>query len=254
MAYYGRLTERAHIREEILFRSGKGSWEEIEKELPPLDVESVTKDSELRDEDPIFEFVFIKEVKNSLIGQVREVLVDQAIEAGCDYVFFFDDDMLFAKETLIRLFRRQVPVVYALAFTSRQPVVPVVYKFITEWNPKTQRNERDTRFNLDYPRNSFFRADASGSGVCLIETDVFKSFPKPWFASTGCGEDMFFCYECDKRQIPIYVDSTLWTSHKPNFPMEWHDEGAFDRSLEKTNAQDSDRHVEALAHHIKEMV
>ncbi len=235
MAYYGRLQERAWIREKLRanYYSGK-DWdpEGFYEDMPPLDPASDTGDAELQEDDPIFEFIICKQVKNSLPGQAREGCVQLAQKYDADYVFFFDNDMLFAKETLLRLYRHQKPVVYALAFTAREPVMPVVYKWHSKTNPVTGETRIDSDWMEDYPRNTLFRCDAHGAGVVLIKMDVFNQLDRNWFNAQGSGEDIHFCRRCYEAGIDIYCDSSIWTAHKPNFPMFWHDEAFFDSSQE----------------------
>lgn len=238
MAYYGRLQERAAIREALRYDNSRGqgvsSWETIAG-LPPLDAGSETGLAELHDDDPIFEFIFCKQVKNSLPGQAREGCVQLALKYDADYCFFFDNDMLFAKETLLRLYRHQQPIVYALAFTAREPVLPVVYRWDRKTDPETGITNIDSDWVEDYPRNTLFRCDAHGAGVFLVHTDVFKVLEKGWFNAQGAGEDIHFCRLCYEAGIPIHCDSSIWTAHKPNFPMFWHDEAFYDNSQEIRN-------------------
>ena len=239
MAYYGRLQERASIREQI---RSKEAWSDMDEDegatgdwwddfnLPKLDAGSDTGHAELHDDDPMFEFIFCKQVKNSLPGQAREACVDLALKYDANYCFFFDSDMLFAKETLLRLYRHQEPVVYALAFTGREPILPVVYRWDRKTDIKTGITNIDSDWVEDYPRNTLFRCDAHGAGVFLVHTDVFKQLKKGWFNAQGAGEDIHFCRLCYDAGIPIYCDSSIWTAHKPNFPMFWHDEAFYDES------------------------
>ena len=174
--------------------------------------------------DPRFEFLGIGQLRHSLIGAAREIICQNAVNLGADYVFMFDDDMDFDSDIPIRLWRNQVPVCGALAFTAREPIAPVIFNFQKRWDIDNHREAHDVIPVMDYQRDQLFQVDAFGTGACLISCDVFRTIPRPWFQSTGCGEDIFFCCRCLEYGIPVYVDSRIKTRHKPTFHAHWHDE------------------------------
>ena len=55
---------------------------------------------------------------------------------------------------------------------------------------------------------------AFGAGIGMINVNVFKQLPRPWFSSTGCGEDWFFCLRCHEHGIRRYVDTGIDIGHK----------------------------------------
>lgn len=180
-----------------------------------------------------FEFGIADTVGNSLIGQARDIIVERALAWNADYVFFFDDDMMFADDCFVRLFNHQKPFVGALAFTSREPISPVLYKFRRSYSFDEVRI--DVEPILDYPRDRLFQVDAIGTGVVLISTDVFKKLGgPPWFnGSISMGEDIYLCYKMEKAGIPIYCDSSVKTLHAPNEPLKWHGEQYYLESKDK---------------------
>lgn len=249
-AYYGRLMERSMIREEVWAKYGKEAWNDFD--LPPLDPLSNTGLAELLDTDPIFEFIYCKQIKVSLPGAAREGCVELALKYDADYCFFFDNDMLFTKETFLRLYRHHKPVVYALAFTAREPILPVVYR----WNKRFDKEEMVTKVDSEwlesYPKNTLFRVDAHGAGINLTNIEVFKTIPENWFNAQGAGEDIHFCRLCYDYHIDIYCDSSLWTAHKPNSPTFWHDEAFYEQSkaiMDKINQHE--KTTELMAEEIK---
>ena len=171
--------------------------------------------------------------RKSLVGAAREGVVDASLDFNADYILWWDDDMRFDPSVFIRLWRNQVPVVGALSFTARHPIFPVVYDIRMT---KDQDNDGDDKLESDmvfnYPKDRLFGSDdirgslAFGAGVMLTETAVFKAMPKPWFNSTGCGEDWFFCHRCAIHGIPRFVDSRVKTQHKEHAP-RWADEASY---------------------------
>lgn len=168
------------------------------------------------------EFIICTLIGYSLPGIARGLAVEKALELGADYLFFYDDDMLFTPSVFLQLLAHDVPVVGALAFTSRLPITPVIYRFSDSGNGKLK-----SEAVLDYKRNQLQQVDAIGFGVVLIQASVFRKILKPWFANPGAGEDIQFCGLCKKWGIPVYVDTSAKTAHIPRYAPELHDEEKF---------------------------
>ena len=229
--YFGRLQERSYWLDEVV--------ENLDG-LPPLDpsgddpeAELTLKDYELSGR---FEFGYSNEGGLSLPGLARELVVEGALAWGADWLLMWDDDMLFPWSAFLKLWRHQKPVTAALAFTSRLPIQPVIYRILERHTAKGLVRESD--FVLDYPKDRLITDQdvdgpiAFGAGVVLINMNVFKQIPKPWFHSTGCGEDWMFCLRCFDHGISRYVDTSVKTMHKSANPT-WVSEDLYD--LHKQN-------------------
>lgn len=220
LGYLGKLQERSqwlaeHPDTDLL-------------KLPKLDPNNTTGLSEITPDlvGTRFEFATCQEMFLSLVGMARERIVDACLEWGADYIFWSDDDMLFGTDILLRLYKHQVPAVAALAFTSRVPVMPVVYKFNKVYSEEQKREITDIQPVLDYKQGELQQVDAFGSGVMLTHTDTFKQIGKPWFTSYGVGEDIHYCYRMKEAGIPVYVDAGARTIHKAAAP-SWHSEQTY---------------------------
>ncbi len=192
--------------------------------LTPLDSWDKTGSAEIPEQfiGTNIEFLIVAMVGYSLPGTAREHCIDAALASGADYLLFYDDDMMFDCSIFFKLLRHEKPVVGALAFTARPPITPVIYKFTEGANGGVINNPV-----LNYERDALQKVDAIGFGVVLIQGSVFRRMPKPWFSNPGAGEDIQFCFMCRKAGIPIYVDTSAKTVHKPRYAPEWHDEGMF---------------------------
>jgi hypothetical protein len=224
--YFGRLQERSYWLDMVKDLSGQGEGP------PPLDKQKVDGDhAEITAEDGVFEFFYADEGGLSLPGLARELVAEKALTLGCDWIMMWDDDMLFDWSSFLRLWRHQKPVVAALAFTAREPVQPVIYK-ICEEQGANRDLVRKSQTILDYPKNKLITDDdidgpiAFGFGMVLINANVFRQIPKPWFHSTQCGEDWMFCIRCFDHGIPRYVDTSVKTLHKKYDP-QWVDEAMY---------------------------
>ena len=223
--YLAALSERSVWRAKI----GHDRFMDILPTLPALDATGGDGGLAEPTEDDwkrlgVLEIMICDYSRTSLVGKARESICETTLawEKGVDegYILFWDADMRFEYSAFLRLWRHHKPVVAALAFTARIPVHPVIYAFERKYDPVTQLPKFDTSVPvLNYPKNKLITdADiggemAFGAGVMLIDTKVFKEVPQPWFTSTGCGEDWFFCYRLAEHGIPRYVDTGVKTAH-----------------------------------------
>lgn len=215
--YLGRLQERSQV--------ARAHPDLDLSQLPPLDPTGLDPEAELLPSDPAFHFFQSVMKKNSLIGQARDEVIKQAKAGGADRLMFFDDDMLFLHSAFLKLWRAQKPIIGALAFTAREPIAPVLYRFKRMWDFKRMREDIDIEPVWDYPVNEVFRLDGFGTGVCLIDMKVFDQLQPPWFyGSMGSGEDVHFCWKAGNAGIPVYCDTSVKTRHVPNEHWRWMDE------------------------------
>jgi len=237
MMYYGAMRERSIWRDVL----GKDRFWEASNSVPPLD-ESGDDLGNLTEED--FERMGRLEIyicnysRTSLVGKSREMIVDMALDVDADYLFWWDADMRFDYSAFLRMWRHNKPVVGALAFTARHPIHPVIFKITKKWDPTNQDwMYEGSDVVLDYPKDRLISSDdiggslAFGSGVVLYDMSIFREMPKPWFNSTGCGEDWFFCHRAEMFNIERYVDTSVKTQHKEHAP-RWADEDSYWKSRE----------------------
>ena len=63
-------------------------------------------------------------------------------------------------------------------------------------------------------------------GACLIDLQVFRQIPEPWFEWTqgrkkgGVSEDFYFC-ENIRKQIPVHVDTSIECGHIDFSKLNW---------------------------------
>ena len=220
MMYFGALRERTLMRSEM----PRDAWEATNRALPPLD-ETGDPEGNPTDEDydrlGKLQIALVDYSRCSLVGKAREVIVRTALEWNADYLFWWDSDMKFSPSAFLRLFRNNVPVVGALAFTARHPIHPVIFKINRIPDPNNTGEFLDnSEIIFDYPKDKLIGNDDIGGelamgGACMLyNMNVFKEIPEPWFSTTGCGEDWYFCHRCAEYGIPRYVDTRVKTLHK----------------------------------------
>lgn len=243
MMYFGALRERSLLYDRFKRQDHLDEFWRLLESLPTLD--ETGKDpraNPTREEwdrlSPL-QIGICNYTRLSLVGRARELIVDSALEWDADWIFWWDHDMRFEHSTFMRLWRNNVPVCAALAFTARHPFHPVIYTVKeARFDPRNKATLTESSAPLlDYPRDKLVSNEdvggeiAFGSGVMLTKVDVFKEIPKPWFACTGCGEDWFFCHRCGEYGIRKYVDTRVKTQHKEH-NARWSDEEAYWRERE----------------------
>lgn len=178
------------------------------------------------------EFMIVPVVGCSIAGMARDFACRTAMANGADVLFFFDYDMEFEPGIFTTMLMNNVPVQAALAFTGREPITPVVYKF-DHWE-KDGAIHFNSEVVWDYPKNRLFQVDAFGAGVMMLRREALEKIPQPWFYSAAAGdsigEDVLFCWKAHKAGVPVYVDSRCKANHKPTFNSKWHNEEEYERS------------------------
>lgn len=157
-------------------------------------------------------------VKNTLIHVARGVIANNAIEAGFDRVMWFDSDMKFAPDTLMRLsadMDQGLDLVSGLYFTRRPPVKPVVYS--TLWYHKDEDGIDVGAGNyFTYPEG-LAECAGVGFGCCLTSCDLLKRvrdrFGTMFAPLQGLGEDLSFCWRVIQIGAKMHVDTRVKCGH-----------------------------------------
>tara|TARA_R110000824_G_scaffold57612_1_gene156649 strand:- start:2387 stop:3223 length:837 start_codon:yes stop_codon:yes gene_type:complete len=240
MMYLGGLQERSRHVARDGFSCIDG--------LPPLELSGTDPLAEPTKEDwdrmGELEIMGSNYSRLSLVGKARELIVEMALEWDADYLFWWDADMRMQHSTFLRLWRHDVPAVGALAFTARDPIHPVIYRVSKRLDPLSGLEMvENSEVVLDYPRDALISSEdfggdqiAGGGAAVLYNMDIFKEIPQPWFASTGCGEDWFFCNRLAEYNIPYHVDTGVKTQHKKHSPL-WADEASYFESRDRIPEQ-----------------
>lgn len=132
----------------------------------------------------------------------RNWIATQAVNSGCDYLFFVDDDMILPPDTLDRL------------LAHNKEIVGGVYK--TKYEVQADVCEY---FDDERPQG-VFKVKALGTGCLLIKAEVFRKLPQPWFkyewndnGSVRRSHDWIFCEDARNAGIDVWADNTLEIKH-----------------------------------------
>ena len=165
----------------------------------------------------------LKVAESSSICDNRQLLVQAAIDDDCTHVCFIDDDMIFPRDAVHRLAR------------WRQPLVAANYrKRIPNGSFVASKPFKDGYGQVYTTQTAASLEEVSGIGfgLCLIDINVFKRVPQPWFefrwresTQSHIGEDIVFCNACKSAGIPLYIDHEVSREvlHVGSFAYSWSD-------------------------------
>lgn len=158
-------------------------------------------------------------VRNTMVYDSRNIIAASAIDAGFDRVMWFDSDMTFKPDTLVRLSEAMdegCAMVSGLYFTRRFPnIKPVVYKkmWYTDNNGEIDTGAENY---FDYPEG-IIECEAVGFGCVLTSVDLIKrvadKYGSPFTPFSCMGEDMAFCHRVRGIGEKIYCDTRIKCGH-----------------------------------------
>lgn len=179
---------------------------------------------------PNVEFVF-SAGKRRPIDAARNEAVLLAQELNCDYIFFYDMDMILNPNVLISLLNRNKDVVGAFCYIRGYPYKPMIFRKTEAFKnyaekPFEIRNKEDLMENYSPTKEEFekglIEVDALGTASTLIKTDIFKDIPYPWFVTGRVHtEDLyFFSYaKTLKPELEYWCDLTVESGHLGDPPV-----------------------------------
>ena len=140
--------------------------------------------------------------EGSMLHVMRNRLIQKAIDEKCTHLLFIDSDMMFEKDSAIRLLKRNKDIIGVNYHKRKLPVEAIVQ------NPKKLQG--------------LTTCDAVGTGFMLIRLDIFKKLEQPWFFwayadGEPVGEDFWFCAKAREMGYNIYCDMGLKMGHIGDF-------------------------------------
>lgn len=177
----------------------------------------------------------------------RNEIVSQFLDATeCEWLFMVDSDMGFAADTVDRLIKsadaKERPVVGGLCFALRREkpgefygqkyvVVPTCYELVDT------DVELGFRSLVDYPRDSLFQVAGTGAACLMIHRSALEtlrgSYGDIWFdhithpRGVTFSEDLSFCIRLAAAGLPLFIDTSVRTTHDKHGVFL--DEDEFDR-------------------------
>lgn len=165
------------------------------------------------------------------VNYAREMMADEAMHHGMDYLFMIDDDMIIPKRCFERVFetmqKEKADMASPICTQRLAPFNPVMYRhMISEVDGVKHINNQ---FIEDYEPNSVVRVDGVGFGVVLLSVPFLKKMKAlmpdgMFFSNRNVGEDMWFCMMARaKLDAKFVVDTSVKVGHlcHPKMATEW---------------------------------
>ena len=144
----------------------------------------------------------------SLIYEARNKLAKQAIKMGAEWTMWFDSDMIFPPETMLKLLEHNAPMVSGAYFRRSPPYHLVAFDECDTKNRKWT--------DLKLPTETVF-CGGVGFGCVLVKTDVLFDVAAKfgtWFEPmNGFGEDLSFCWRARECGYDILLDPSITCGH-----------------------------------------
>ena len=167
------------------------------------------------------------EMGAATVAAGRNNVVAEALRVSAAWLWFMDDDHVFAPDTLLRLLARlkDAALVQPLVVSRRSPHHAIVFEDVP-----VEPTMSDAELVASYLAHSRFAALAPhqrglvdvghcGTGGLLVDAKVFKALDPPWFefgkfhhasnvgvAGRSVGEDTWFCLRARRAGFRCCVD------------------------------------------------
>lgn len=159
------------------------------------------------------------------ISVARHMLVKSALNAKADYLFFVDIDNIF--EYPSQEPNECLKILYQAinkdqnSNSKEAKIVSGLYRVKQKtgfnWSMwMRHNNERGKYIPISQWTGNWINVSVIGLGCCLIDTQVFKDVPKPYFRweeDDEPSEDFYFIEKCKENGYSTYVYTDIRLSH-----------------------------------------
>ncbi len=137
----------------------------------------------------------------------RQMLCEEAVRIGADYLLMVDSDVVLPPTALRDLLDPPAEIVSGLVRIKslrRQGEYAAVFK--------------GRALQYDAIPEGRSRIDRCGGACLMIKTEILKDIPKPWFEyheepGNAISEDIWFCLQAQKAGISIWADKRVACGH-----------------------------------------
>lgn len=149
------------------------------------------------------------------VVEARNALVQAHLAGESGSSIFFDVDMSFPADTIVRLMAHKKDIVGGAYYQRQFPYYPHLYENLGSW---------------EYPRSKriialqpLMEVDSQGTGCLLVKREVYEKIGAPWYSLRYVmidhlvGEDINFALTAKKHGFASFADTTLDIGHIGNF-------------------------------------
>jgi len=143
------------------------------------------------------------------IARMQEKMIEKALEDNVDYVLHLDADQVYPADTPERLMKHiddGKDVVFGLVPRHSDGG----YVAYTMEDDPLRIEQMDIK-----PDSGLVRVGCTGFGGLMVNPKVFEKIDKPYYSilSVEYGPDFSFCYQCNKKGVEMWVDTSLRYGH-----------------------------------------
>ena len=162
-------------------------------------------------------------------AKARNRIANMAIDRKADYVLMVDNDVVLPKDALCNLLDGGKEVVFGYcahrgAGNIYDGMTTVFRLYDDNGNayfsyPKESMYSGQELKKFCEDGNHKIQVHGAGTSCVIIKTDVFQKIKYPWFKwveydkKRQLSEDLYFCSQCKKAKIPMFVDSRVSCGH-----------------------------------------
>lgn len=153
----------------------------------------------------------------SLVYTSRNDLAKKAIQDEFDYVMWFDSDMVFPQDTLLRMIdvmdSNGLDFLTGLYFRRQAPFTPVIFDKLEVAEDGLSTDHH----NMETVPEGLTEVAGCGFGCVLVKTDVLfdvtSTYGAPFTPFSGMGEDLSFCWRARSLGYKIVCDPSIECGH-----------------------------------------
>lgn len=169
------------------------------------------------------------------IDQSRYHLTRDTLKDGATHLMWFDADMRFPEDTILRLLKHREPIVGANYVQRVHPHEPITFKEIRE-------DGNHTRCWTEEDSTGLEEVQGIGFGCVLIQAQVFEVLGPECFNMSHfphfVGEDIWFCNMARAAGYKVYIDHDLSKEVKHVGQMEFrHEHGRAIRTVSEPKTE-----------------
>jgi len=153
--------------------------------------------------------------RRASIDGMRNTAAQFALEQECDYLFFYDDDVILPYGVLESLLETGADIAAGVTMIRSYPFKPMAFKY-----EDTKDGGKQLVDYLDYADhvddNGIVECGAIGFSCVLIKVALLKEIPKPYFVTGSRNtEDVYFCVRAKEHKptVKIIMDTKVPTMH-----------------------------------------
>ena len=158
---------------------------------------------------------YLSTSKNNGINSFSGSIKKQQNITDCDFILLMDADHSFLPEQINKLLKNDLPIVGG-AYKYRHSCLSECYV------AGDMRENGELKDRLHISSTGLNKVHWVGGGFVLVKVEVFNKLEFPWFrggvvdmgdTANELGEDIGFCLQAMKANIPVYCDCDCRVGH-----------------------------------------